>query len=689
MIDLRDAWAKARSSPRRDPTIRSRVTTLIAIALLPFIGLLAWLGIEFAAVQRHVIEVQRVEIANNLTHLLDRELAAIQGTLIGLGSSEALSAGDFERFRRHADGVVDLPDIEAIRVYAPTGDIVFTTQVTSEPPVPAKDRANIINLVFRGQTIVSDIHADNNAERPIFSVTVPVTKNGSIAFAISADVLPDRLNTLFSEAGVKADWVSAIVDRTGHFVARSLNPQQFIGKLARPEVAAAAEGLAAFGGFKNMTHEGSLMGNSFRRSPFSQWTSVVAVPKEILDAPFRQSVTYLLLGGTAITLLSLALASLMAARISEPVRRLRNAATAVIEGRALPETNLRIAELSEVRVAFEHAVSKSAHLAAIVASSGDAIMSVGLDGNVRSWNQGAERLFGYTAEEMIGNPKSIIVPDNRIDELDRHVATIAAGESARAETLRKTRDGTLINVSLDMAPILDADDRIIAMSLIIHDITNRKETERHQRFLMRELTHRSKNLLAIVQSMARQTARSAATLKDFETQYMQRLQGLAASHDLLVNQNWVGVPLDELVRKQVQPFVETNRANLAISGPNVIVSARAAQNIGLALHELATNSIKYGALSTPKGKVSVDWEYRQSAGEPALLQLKWEEFDGPPVMPPARKGFGHFVIERMATQSLNAKVEIDFRPEGLIWTLIAPTDSLQSDPEFEGGDTIV
>ena len=106
--------------------------------------------------------------------------------------------------------------------------------------------------------------------------------------------------------------------------------------------------------------------------------------------------------------------------------------------------------------------------------------------------------------------------------------------------------------------------------------------------------------------MARQTARTAATLKDFETEYMQRLQGIAASHDLLVNQNWTGAPLNELIRRQVEPFVETNRANLAISGPDIIISAKAAQTIGLALHELATNSMKYGALSTPKGKVSID-----------------------------------------------------------------------------------
>jgi PAS domain S-box-containing protein len=361
-------------------------------------------------------------------------------------------------------------------------------------------------------------------------------------------------------------------------------------------------------------------------------------------------------------------------------------ATAMIEGRMIPDAQFKIAELNEVRAAFKTAVSKSGHLAAIVASSGDAIISIELDGRVRSWNHGAERLFGYTAEDMIGHPKNRIIPDARLGELQRHLEVVRAGENLRTETVRKTRDGTLIDVSLDMAPIRDSDGKIVAMSSIIHDITSRKNTEKHQRFLMRELTHRTKNLLAIVQSMARQTARSAASLKDFETEYMQRLQGIAASHDLLVNQNWAGAPLDELIRRQVEPFVETNRANLAISGPDIIITAKAAQTIGLALHELATNSMKYGALSTPKGKVSIDWEFHQTGEEPQRLRLKWEEHNGPPVTPPTRQGFGHFVIDRMATQSLAAKVDIDFRPEGLVWVIDAPTQALQTEPEFDAGN---
>lgn len=128
--------------------------------------------------------------------------------------------------------------------------------------------------------------------------------------------------------------------------------------------------------------------------------------------------------------------------------------------------------------------------------------------------------------------------------------------------------------------------------------------------------------------------------------------------------------------------------NIAISGPPVMISAKAAQTIGLALHELATNSMKYGALSTPKGKVSIAWLYLLTGDKQAHLELTWQEHDGPLVTPPQRKGFGHFVIDRMATQSLNAHVKIEYRPEGLIWVLTVPVAELENEPEFEGGDKI-
>lgn len=668
------------------PTIQSRIIRLIAILLVPLLLVFGWMASQFADAQRRIIELERLGVASNLVQLLDRRLTGIEGILTGLGNSEALRMGDLEHFRRHADVIVGLPNFNTIELWNANGDIAVSTRDGSERLMPHGERAEIAAYVAAGNQFVSELHKGENGQPHTFTMAIPIEKQGKTTHVLAAHLVPTWLNSLFTAAGNKDDWIAAIVDRKGRFLGRSLDGEAKVGQQSTQGVTKVAGLKQQSGEFENVTLEGVSVHNHFEKSKLADWTAVVAVPKDIINAPFRRAMLFVATGAILLTVLSLALASLMASHISTPVRNLRDTAAAMIEGRTIPETPLEIAELNEVRSALKTAVSKAGHLAAIVASSGDAIMSVGLDGRVRSWNEGAEKLFGYSAEEMVGQFKTKVVPDDRADELQKHLNIILSGETSRIDTVRRNREGRLIDVSLDMAPIRDSDGKIVAMSSIIHDITDRKGTEKHQRFLMRELTHRSKNLLAIVQSMARQTARSAASLKDFETEYMQRLQGLAASHDLLVNQNWAGAPLNELIRRQVESFVEANRANLAIAGPDLMVSAKAAQAIGLALHELATNSMKYGALSTSKGKVSIDWEFHQTGDEPQRIRLKWEEHDGPPVTPPTRKGFGHFVIDRMATQSLNAKVDIDFRPEGLVWVLDAPASTMQIEPEFDAGD---
>ena len=145
------------------------------------------------------------------------------------------------------------------------------------------------------------------------------------------------------------------------------------------------------------------------------------------------------------------------------------------------------------------------------------------------------------------------------------------------------------------------------MGIVVEEITARKRAEEHLRFLMRELSHRSKNLLAVVQAMAGQTAKSAENVADFRRRFGERLMGLAASHDLLVNQNWLGASVEQLVRGQLSSFIDDQDPRMLICGPAVDLKAEAAEALGLALHELATNSLKYGALNDPAGKVEIAW----------------------------------------------------------------------------------
>jgi two-component sensor histidine kinase len=192
---------------------------------------------------------------------------------------------------------------------------------------------------------------------------------------------------------------------------------------------------------------------------------------------------------------------------------------------------------------------------------------------------------------------------------------------------------------------------------------------------MREISHRSKNLLSVIQAIAGQTGRTAGTVEEFESRFTQRLYGLAASHDILVDQGWRGAPLADLVRMQLAPFIETDSARVAVDGAEVIVTAQAAQALGLAFHELATNAAKYGALSTATGTVTVVWRFDEEDAE-RPLRLSWLEESELAITPPHRKGFGHVVLEQIVATSIEGRVTMDFAPHGLRWMVLIPRANL-------------
>lgn len=211
------------------------------------------------------------------------------------------------------------------------------------------------------------------------------------------------------------------------------------------------------------------------------------------------------------------------------------------------------------------------------------------------------------------------------------------------------------------------DGKAQRLANIVMDVTDRKLAEERIVLLMREISHRSKNLLAVVQSIASQTVRTSQQLSDFEDKFSHRLLSLAGSQDLLVKENWKGVTLADLVHRQLEMFIVPGR-QLVIDGPELYLEASAAQAIGLALHELATNALKHGAWSSAKGMVTVSWSLREETN-----RLAWTESGGPPVEEPASSGFGTFLITNAVADTVGGEAVLAFLPSGLSWTLIFPT----------------
>lgn len=312
----------------------------------------------------------------------------------------------------------------------------------------------------------------------------------------------------------------------------------------------------------------------------------------------------------------------------------------------------------------------------ITTTAQEGIWSLDRDGKILFVNPRMAELLGTHSEEMIGKPANeFCFPEDRA-AMQEKIAANLAGERIEFEFRFRRRDSAPLHLLAATSPLHGSRGEVIGALGGFLNLAERKAAEDHQRFLMRELSHRSKNLLAIVQAMASQTARSATSLADFQERFSQRLQGIAASHDVLVSQNWAGAPLADLIRQHLGPFMEAGASRLRLEGPALSLKPEAAQALGLALHELATNSVKYGALSRPDGKVTVAWTFEEKGAAGRRLRLDWQERGGPRVAPPARKGFGHAVINRMVAQSLDGTVKLDFAPEGLSWSLSIPATHL-------------
>jgi len=286
-------------------------------------------------------------------------------------------------------------------------------------------------------------------------------------------------------------------------------------------------------------------------------------------------------------------------------------------------------------------------------------------------------MFGRAIDDIVGRTDEEIFPlETSAAVILLKRAALTAGEAQSSE-IKILDSGNTLWHDLHVEPLRNDAGEIVGLTCASVDITERKEGEAHLRLLMRELTHRSKNLLAVIQAMARRTARHVGSIDAFLEQFGARLQAMAASHDLLVRESWHGASLDELIRSQLGGYLDRHDVQVLIDGPAVALKPEAAQNLGLAIHELATNAAKYGALSVPEGRVSIRWHRRNDDGY--ALELIWAENSGPRVKMRRKRGFGSLVIEGNLTRALEAKVDWTFEPEGARCRILIPPSQILSE----------
>ncbi len=282
--------------------------------------------------------------------------------------------------------------------------------------------------------------------------------------------------------------------------------------------------------------------------------------------------------------------------------------------------------------------------------------------------------LGRRVDQIVGLTDDSVVPeDDREAVVSLKQKALTTGEPVDAE-LRLRGLSAARWYDFHIEPLRDAEGKVVGLTCAAVDITERKAGEEHLRLLMRELTHRSKNFLAVIQALARQTSRHAGSLENFLDEFSARLQALSRSHDLLVQEEWHSASLRDLVRSQLGHYIDRDESQVSVEGPNVHLKPEAAQSLGLALHELAVNAAKYGALSTPKGRVEILWDRHESEG--AGIVIRWLERDGPVVEHPKKHGFGTLAIQRNLSRSLEADVDLNFAQDGVSCTITIPEQHL-------------
>jgi PAS domain S-box-containing protein len=666
-------------------SITGIVVTIIAALTVPLIGvmLLALYSVS---------EANQTTQRNNLTYTaraiavgVDAETDTYRALANALAVSDALLSDDLAKFDALARRATASYPNAWVVVTNLDGQQLVNTGVA--PGVPLGHRsvgglAAQARAIATGQLEISDVTF--GAARQLWTVTVElaVSKNGTPHRVLTIATTLDGFNDLLARQTLPVGWLVAIIDRQGNFVARAPRRTDIAGT---PAGAGFREKAGQEGVWEWPSLEGDVIVQANAVSLKTGWTVGVAINKDALGANSRRTLSWAGPLALIIAAMGLATATLLTRRIAENLADFRNRTGALLQnGHA--EFNSHLPEIAETWDALSTAVKARLDAETELGRSKEKLQfaldaaAMGLweynilDGMV-SWDARFKVIFDVSEDAaQLDNIIQHVLPDDIPSVQAALHAAFAPVNTAPYHARYRIRrlDGAVRWVEAHGAAEFEGTgEQRQAVRLVgtVADITEDKRLEEQTKLLMHEVAHRSKNILGLVQSIARLTAKSAHG--DFATRFSERIQALAASQDVIVNGNWHAISLHDLVRSQLLHFKDLIGSRIGLEGDAITISPTAAQTIGMALHELATNASKYGALSDGNGRIVIAWRLTQTeAGE--RFEINWIERGGPRVIAPQRRGFGSTVIETMAKGGLAASVRLDYPPAGLEWHLSCP-----------------
>jgi PAS domain S-box-containing protein len=669
-----------RDSFRRALSIRALLVALALALMLPTLGFAGFLLWRVASNDEAWMTREAQESAQEVVGSIDRELTGVLATLQALATSPSLQIGDLAAFHAQASAARPLAGTEIV-VWDPSGKPLLSTRVPFGVPLAGSaGREDVAQVVESRRPYVSDLLQEPADGRPSTAASVPVFRSDEVRYVLSAGIPPEHWLEILRQHVSLLDASVGLVDRRGVFIARARNHDQFVGRRAGSDLSSLP---GDRGAIKRRNVEGQKVLFAYHRSGLAGWRTGIGVPMDILRAPLRRSALILVAVGSALLALSIAVAMAFGARIARPIRALSISAARLGRGERVQPLSTGLKEVNEVGLSLSAvSIGLRERSAALRLSeeryrlATEAFQGAVFDFDVtRNRSERTPRHY-----EMLGEPPGTIPTTKegwheRIHPEDRSIFQRArrsmfegGAPQYEAEYRVRHRSGAWVWVwhrALAMRDETGAVRRVVGAIL---DITARRHAEDHLKLLVNELNHRVKNTLATVQSIAIQTLRGARTVDEARGAFEARLIALSNAHNILTRENWEGADLRRIVAEALDPFRSRWADRFTVEGPEIWVSPANAVSIAMGLHELATNAVKYGALSNDAGRVRVAWAVEIEAGR-LRARLTWTESGGPPVVAPQRRGFGSRLIERSLAADLGGDARLAYRREGVVCTL--------------------
>ncbi|MBP0445650.1 PAS domain-containing protein [Roseomonas sp. SSH11] len=675
----------ARGLPGRRLRLRTYLAALTLAVLAPALGLGIYTTWHMAGNYRQASEARLQDTVRALALALDAEMESRIAALSAIATNpdlDQVGEGEAEKFRPHATRLAQILGTPVMLLDRRLR-LILHSAVPPGEPLPATAAPAYVAAAFEtGRPGVSDVVYGAVAQRPVIGVAAPIMREGRAQALLATRVEPATLSAILEAQGLPEGSFATVVDRAGIVAARSSGAARFVGHPVPAWYRPAIQGRDG-GVLRGPGLEGEEMIFSFARlSAAPGWTMVLAEPMRMHRARWLSPLLGLMLGGGLAMVLGIAFALWLAGQVLRPIRQLLSHSGAVAAGSggsAPAETpGLRVTEFEMLREEVSRAEEtlraseRQLRLALEASRLGRWEMLPGGPGMPvgRLW------LAGPGEAALREAP-----PDNWLDHV--HPDDLAhllealnpgpGGLPGRCTAEFRLRDaaGAWRWFSMHGAVVErdEASGAPLRLAGVFQNVTERKAAEERQALLMREVDHRAKNALAVVQAALRLTR--AEDVPSYMRAIEGRVAALARAQSLLAAEHWAGADLRSLLEGELVPFMAEAARRAELSGPAVSLPAQIAQPLAMAVHELATNAVKHGALSCAEGRILLSWEV--GGGAERRLSLRWEERGGPLVAGrPERRGFGSRVLEATIRTQLGGRVSLAWEAGGLVCEIELP-----------------